>query len=693
MKQTVLLRKLAALLTAFILLLSIGAAGAEALPAESSAPIFGTPWVNSNVMGNLPAESPEAKDDFYLNSNYFLLSSYQQEGYDQMTAPNNDVQDVVMKFIESEEDLGSDVAQLRILFELGSDTDRLTKEGISPVQPYLARIAAVQSLQELNALLTAEDFPFSPYIAAYTAPGGLDKENVVLLAPALSMSDDPITGAEFYGSPVDEAGLMNMIGLSNAIYASIAAGNLGYTQEEAPGKVVDFINMEVSYVHHSGTTAYFQTAEYGTYGRSYTFMTPGDTYALSTDFPLEATLKKFGKDKSTAFTTTNPEWIKALNDLWKEENLAALKELTAFKVLMECYPFLDQEKANVIRLYSAGSGVYTAKVNGYAVCNRCTTLPGLVSRLYVENGLGRETVDRLKKMTNDLIDTYCEMVSETEWLSESGKQKALDKLKNMNLNILEPADGYMDFSGLKLTPASEGGSLLDAYLAIKAYRNEKENEMIGQKATSDLLWRIMAPTMINCFYESTTNSINVLPGFVTSSVFDKGMTDMDLLGTIGTVIAHEISHGFDYLGSQFDARGRGEPILSDADREAFLARVQKIVDFFDKIEILPGVYCFGNNLKMENAADLSGMLVAAKLAGSDPNNDLDVFFRSYARLYAYAVQYYVVSVMNNYDTHAARYLRVNVPVQMCPEFVKTYNIQEGDGMYVAPENRLVIWGK
>lgn len=693
MKNTVLIRKLTALLTALVLLLSIGAAGAEAQPVESAAPVFGTPWVNSNVIGNLPAESPEAKDDFYLNTNYFAIANSQENGYDRMTAVNSEVQDVIMRLIESGEDLGNDVAQLRILFELGSDTDRLTKEGLSPVQPYLDRINAVQSLQELNDLLLAEDFPFSPYIATYTAAGGLDKENIVLLTPALSLSDDPITGLEFYGSPINEAGLMNLLGLNNAVYSGISASDMGYSQEEAPGKVVEFVNMEISYAHLSGTTGYFLNSEYGTYADSCVFMTPEETYALSTSFPLEGTLKKFGRDKSASFAATGPEWIKALDDLWKEENLAQLKELTSFKVLMECYPFLDQDKANVIRTFLSGTPASVGKVNGYAVCNRCVTLPGLLSSLYVEYGLGQETVDRLKNLTNDLIDTYCEMVSESEWLSESGKENALAKLKNMNLNVLVPADGYMDFSGLKLTPASEGGSLLDAYLAIKAYRNEKENEMIGQKATSDMVWRVLAPTMINCFYDANSNSINVLPGFVTSSVYSKDMTDMELLGTLGTVIAHEISHGFDFLGSQFNAQGIGEPILSDADKDAFLARVQKVVDYFDKIEVLPGITCSGNNLKIENSADLSGLLAAAKLAGSDPNNDLDAFFRSYAQLYGYATQYYTISVLNNMDTHAARYLRVNVPVQMCPEFVKTYNIQEGDGMYVSPENRLIIWGK
>ncbi len=692
MKNTIWLRKLTALAAAFVLMMSFGAAGGEALPVESAAPPFGTPWINSNVIGNLPAKSPEAKDDFYLNTNYFTIANAQQTGFDQMTAPNSEIKDVVMEKLLSGEELGEDIAQLRILFELGSDTDRLTREGIDQVRPFLDRIAAVQSLSGLNDLLLADDFPFSPYISTYTVPGGLDKENIVLLAPALSMSDDPLTGIEFYGKTVTEAELMNMMGLSNAIYAVIAARDLGCSGEEVSARIVDWINMEVSYVHHCGTTSWFLTRDYGEYAKSYAFLTPEELYALCPDFPLENTIKKFGRDKSAAFAATGPEWLKALNDLWKEENLPALKELTAFKVLMECYPYLDQDNANAIRLIG-GNEVLTGEANGYAVCNRATTLPALTSTLYVEYGLGRETVDRLRKMTEDLTATYCEMVRETEWLSESSRQKALDKLQNMRLNVLEPVDGYIDFSGLKLTPASEGGSLLDAYLAIKAYRNEKENEMLGQKSRADLVWRVLSPININAFYDATTNSINVLPGFVTSSVYRKDMTDMELLGSVGSVIAHEISHGFDFLGSQFDAQGLGEPILSEADQEAFLARVQQVVDYFDRVEVLPGVYCDGTNLKMENAADLSGLLAAAKLAGSNPDNDLDAFFRSYARLYAYAIPDYVMKMLNTIDTHGARYMRVNFPVQMCPEFVKTYGIQEGDSMYVSPENRIVIWGK
>ncbi len=691
MKNIVLLRKMTALLTALALLLSIGAAGAGALPSDSPAPLFGTPWINSNAIGNLPPEIPEAKDDFYLNTNYLSIADAPETGFERMTDPTSNLKDVVMKVIESGEASGEDMAQLRILFDLGSDTERLTREGISPVQPYLNRIAAVRSLQELNELLLSDDFPFSPYITAPVTAGGPDRENIVLLLPALSMSDESFTGVEYYGAPIDVWSLVNMLNLSNAVYPTIAAGHLGYAGEEALEKAVELINTEISYVRHTGTTAYFLSAEYGTFGESYRFMTPAETYALCPEFPLEATLRKFGKEKTRAFATICPEWLKALNDLWKEENLALLRELTAFKVLMECCPFLDQEQANVVRL-NAGFEASTEKNNGYAVCCRSVTLPGLVSQLYVEYGLGSETVDRLTKMAGDLVHTYCEMVSETEWLSEAGKEKILGKLKNMRLNVLAPADGYMDFSGLKLIPASEGGSLLDAYLAIKAYRNEKENEMIGRKATADLIWRAVSPTMVNCFNDIITNSINIFPGFLTSSVYRKDMSDMELLGSLGSIIAHEISHGFDFFGSQFNDQGIGESILNDADLEAFLARVRKIVDYFDSIEVLPGVYCSGNNLKMENTADLMGLLAAAKLAGSDPSNDLDAFFRSFARLYSAAFPYNIMIVLNTMDTHAARYLRVNVPLQMCPEFVKTYGIQEGDGMYVSPENRLGLLG-
>ena len=195
----------------------------------------------------------------------------------------------------------------------------------------------------------------------------------------------------------------------------------------------------------------------------------------------------------------------------------------------------------------------------------------------------------------------------------------------------------------------------------------------------------------NCFYDSFSNSVNLLPGFMCSFNCPKDATEEQMLGRIGSVIAHELSHAFDYAGSQCDAYGRGVAILTEADQEIFLEKVKAVEDYYNAISVFPGVNCNGTLLRVETTADLATAKATALLAKTK-GLDLQAFFLENARLYVTALSEYVATALLN-DTHAFSYLRVNVNLQMVDEFYEAFDVREGDGMYVKPEERLKIWGK
>ena len=251
----------------------------------------------------------------------------------------------------------------------------------------------------------------------------------------------------------------------------------------------------------------------------------------------------------------------------------------------------------------------------------------------------------------------------------------------------------MDFSGLRLKTAAEGGTLLGNYLALRAYRNELENRMIGQPAVTDMYWRASAPSTVNCFYDPSTNSINILPAFISPANWWDGISEMQILGGVGTVISHELGHAFDYFGSQINAYGEPAAILHGDDLREFLKRVDRIVDHYNSIIVLPDTPLPGEKLRSENAADLVGLRAAVLLAASKEGADLPAFFRMYASLYIQTIDEFSYMMMFMTDTHAPNYLRVNVNCRMMPEFAETFSVKEGDGMYVRPEERLVIWGR
>ena len=680
---------LAALVLALVM--TVGAF-AEALPAEEPAELFGSPWVNSMVVGNLPETAPDLKDDFYAAVNYDVLAANQGGMYMPIMTAAAELEAAVTALLQDGSQAGNEITQLKIFWEQAADMDALRSAGYSQVTPYLERISAVGSLEELNAVLTAEDFPFSPYLTMPVAPLALNEENGVWIYPALSLTTDILNGTNNYTEPAaDAAELMQKISsLDRNMYLKDTLTTLGVEAEKVGDTMLDLFNTEVSYVSKTYNEATAALADYGYITDAPQRLSPEDLASLCSRFPLTATLKKFGKDKASAYIVLYPDWLKALDSLWIEENLDRLKLLTGFKVLMEAAPFLNPDPVNEIRAQN-GKVTLDVATNPWNVCNQADTFGQLLAKLYAENVLGSGLKEKLTAMTQELVETYRTLLNETEWLSAESREKALEKLDNMRLNVLDPDGGYYDFSGLKLTPSSEGGSLFTNYLVLKAYLNEQENSCIGKPAKADLAWKVCNPTIANCFYDPFSNTVNLLPGFMFSYNCPKDATEEQMLGGLGTVIAHELSHAFDYAGSQCDAYGRGIAFLTEADQEIFLGKVKAVEDYYNAIIVMPGVNCQGTLLRVENTADLAGLKAAAMLAKTK-GLDLQAFFRENARIYATAVPESTITALLN-DTHALSYLRVNVNLQMVDEFYEAFDVKEGDGMYVKPEERLKTWGK
>ena len=517
---------LAALVLA--LMMTVGAF-AEALPVEEPAELFGDPWVNSMVIGNLPETAPDLKDDFYAAVNYDVLAANQNGIYMPMMTAAAEVEAVVTALLQDGSAAGDDIAQLKIFWEQAADMDALRAAGYSEVNLYLERISEATSLEELNAVLTAEDFPFSPYLTMPVAPLSLNEENGVWIYPALSLTSDFLNGMNNYTEPAtDAASLYQKISsLDRTEYLLGVLTALGVEAENIGSTSLDLFNTEVSYISKTYSEATAALADYGYISDAPQRLSPEELAGFCSRFPLAETLKKFGKDKASAYIVLYPDWLKALDALWTKENLDKLKLLTRFKVLMEVAPFLSPDYVNEMRTQT-GKAPLDKATNPWYVCNRADTFGHLLGKIYAEQVLGSELKEKLTAITQELVDTYRTLLNETEWLSAESREKALEKLDNMRMGILEPDGGYYDFSGLKLTPSSEGGTLFSNYLALKACINEQENSLIGKPAKADLAWKACNPLMANCFYDPFSNSVNVLPGFMFSYNCPKDATESQM---------------------------------------------------------------------------------------------------------------------------------------------------------------------
>ena len=201
----------------------------------------------------------------------------------------------------------------------------------------------------------------------------------------------------------------------------------------------------------------------------------------------------------------------------------------------------------------------------------------------------------------------------------------------------------------------------------------------------------MAAFTVNAAASRNTNTLIFPAGILQSPLYDQNASFEANLGAIGSTIAHEITHLFDDGGAQYDATGTVRNWWTDEDYTHFQELCQKAETFYNGYEAAPGIPTDGKETLSENIADIGGIACGLEILSSRQNPDYDAFFRSYARYWIKVAGYDTLSELAQTDQHAPNILRANRVLSNFQEFFDTYGIVPGDGMYVAPEDRIVIW--
>ncbi|MDO4797965.1 MAG: M13 family metallopeptidase [Coriobacteriales bacterium] len=672
-----------------------GGAAATSADATASTELVGKPWLTSILQGNLPTEQPAAKDDLYTHYAWDYLKEHQEQLETNMTSHAGDLQTTVVGTILDESKTGHDLDQLRLFYNQAADTEAVKAAGMSEVQPYLDRIDAVTSIDELNALLVADDFPFNPFVTMLVSTTDIKSAFGASVLPNMLFSPDSLLiGGTYYQdteTPEQEQAYQNAI-MTVAQLTMVDFMDLGMSLEEAQELVTPLIAFEKQYGKYAEYPAKYLKSEFGASAKNEreSRMSLDDMCAFCPNFPLKGMLEKVKKANASTYIT-QPDYLKALNEVWTNENLDSLKLIAKGQILKETRPYRDPSTMNGI-LEQAGSPVPDAATFAYTACNSLDTLAQVLAKTYEDEALGDEAKARVTELTNDLIDEYRDLINETTWVSDESKANLLEKLDHMTLNIFEPDGGYFDYSALELMPTDQGGTLFGNYLKLKQYRIDCEAQMIGQPARAVYAWFALSPTMTNALYDSSNNSINILPGYMTSLIYARDISDTDLLASLGFTIGHEISHGFDYSGGQFNAYGEPQPVFAEQDVEAFTSRTKKLADYYSAMEVMPGLNEDGQNCIAEAGADLVGMQLAMEQAKKIEDFDYERFLSKYATVWGQVVDAQILPATVA-DTHPLSNLRMNVCAQMYNMMYDTLGVVEGDGMYLAPSERIVFWGK
>ena len=675
-----------------------GASGAhqasKARPSGMADGFYGSPWVSGIFVGNLPQGVPPAADDLYLHFNHaFIRSNAAEAPVSAGAQAGGELRAAIRAAIGDPALTNHEIEQLRIFYNQALNVDAREDAGAAEVQPYLQAVAATSSLDELEAVLLSDDFPFSPWIKTTISAPDMKSDMCITVLPNLMFSD-PSEGADIYRNEHDAT----MEALSDAtveqqlpvVAEALQLASRADDSAQATERAQQFFDLEKAYAQEGDYLAKYLDAPYGAYAQANRFFSLDELGATCPNFPIVETLDKYGEAAGEGFMVANWAWLEKFDQVWTEENFELLRDMTMAKVLLECKDFIAPS-------YFAGSRATlglpepTAGELAFAACDRVDTFGHLLAKTYVERKLGEGARAKLEDLTAKLADTYVGLIEDTPWLSDESRERVIDKIENMAFNILYPEGGYMSFVGLELVPSSQGGTLLGNYLRLKAYFEENEARLIGTPARACAVWFYFSPTMANCFYDAASNSINIYPGYLTSARYYAQMSQEELLGVVGFAIAHEISHAFDYQGSQYSAFGEAQPIYLDADAEEFAAISTRLADYLSTIEVQPGRTVNGLAVSAEATADTCGLQALVAYAGTQEGLDLAKVFEHFAKswgvVYPFTYARYLAA-----DMHAPSNVRVNASAQMCDELYAAFDIGVGDAMYLAPEERILLWG-
>ncbi|MBS3737798.1 M13 family metallopeptidase [Mesohalobacter halotolerans] len=319
-----------------------------------------------------------------------------------------------------------------------------------------------------------------------------------------------------------------------------------------------------------------------------------------------------------------------------------------------------------------------------------------VGKLYVDEKFPPEAKKKAEEMVANVIEAFKTRVNNLDWMSDSTKVKAIEKLDKFTVKIGYP-DEFKDYSDLDVKPEN---SYYENRLAVSAWNFRDDLSKIGEPVDKTE-WG-MSPQTVNAYFNPFYNEI-VFPAAILQPPFYNYKADMAVnYGGIGAVIGHEISHAFDDSGARYDADGNLKNWWTDQDLENFTERGDKLAELYSSIEVLDSVYIDGKFTLGENIGDLGGVLAAydglqmyleengspGKIEGFTPEQR---FFLSWATVWRTKMRDEALKTQVKTDPHSPGMYRAYVPLQNVDAFYEAFNVKEGDSLYIAPENRVRIW--
>ena len=646
----------------------------------------GKPWIDSNLKENVVStQRPSPKDDYHLYVNYDWLLKNEipegEKGINSFYQVEKTIEENIIDVLTDSRLPGHDAELVQSLYNAVLDWNSRDALGIKPLQPVVDEIKNIKTIDELSDFITSPEKTF-------LVPKFVSVANTVKPDDSLSY----ITGIGFdsfmlndsveYKKRTDVGERYYQAGLykSKAILT-----RLGYSETEVEKMFNDMLVLEVKLAKKVPSNAKLHSPDLIKRGNN--VLSPKKVASLSSKFPLMRFIENYGYGEAKEFLVPAPGRISVLNRIYKDKNLELIKAYMIIRTACNYARLLDSQAYDVAvkadNMVIGSKGKVDDKKMAVQVVRNMLKTP--LNKAYLECYSLSELKKRITKVCEDTIAIYRKMLDEEEWLSEKTKEKALEKLDSIRIHAVYP-EKWIDYSALEL----KGLPLIECVKAIVDYNKELDLAHTNGKIDRTL-WLNEELLIANAFYYPAENSINIIPGLMGSPFYYEGMPQEALMGGVGVIIGHEISHAFDTTGAMFDKDGNFKNWWTRKDFKAFKKRAAKLIAYYDNITVWDGMKSNGTLVQGEAIADMAGMKAMLKLAKTMSGFDYKKFFEAFATVWRGIYPLEMEQFLNYNDPHPKFYQRTNVTVQQFDEFNETYDIKPGDNMYLAPEERIWVW--
>ena len=410
-----------------------------------------------------------------------------------------------------------------------------------------------------------------------------------------------------------------------------------------------------------------------------------DKSALSkiyTNLDINKYFNELGLSKIDKLSLVDEKSYQELNKYLTNSNLSLWKNIATIKILQTYAEYTTENYETIFTKLNKNllGKEYTREETAYDLIKQI--YPNEISKNYNNKYLSDDTKNYISNLTNEIIKEYEDMIN-TSWMDNETKSKAVTKLNNIKINI---GTNYIkDFSSNY--DFDSNISLVKNIINLNKVVRAASYEMLDTTTTTNAL----PDYTFNAYYDVTSNSINILTGG--TKVIKDINNKYENLGSIGFIIAHEISHAFDNNGSKFDENGLLSNWYTTSSQEKYQEIQNKVIDYYNNYEIIHNVSNNGTRTIGENIADLGAMECITNILIKNNANkkDYQTTYESFAKVWANNYSKSTKVLQSLIDTHSPNEIRVNGVLSSTKKFYETYKIDSKDLMYIEPEKRVNIW--